>query len=464
MSFAQAEVKTATKTPEKRKNAVSQLKKSIDPQLVKSPLHRVLSLQRTIGNQAVKRLLESVLLQAKLRIGQPNDVYEQEADRVADSIIHVPELKIKQEEEDGIHCQTLTAKAPSNEILPEKISFNHKSEATHEQENRIRGIKRRGHQLSRRDQTFYESCFNRDLSAVRIHTDGNANQLARELDAKAFTIGQDIVFGAGSYSPTTIEGRRLLAHELTHVIQQGQDKVRNKSVRKRTGKAILQRQPRGAPRSKVVSDLDEATVEEAKSKLRFAKLAAARQSVIDIIVSGIKNKVDFSLMKDGKPVYVAEASYTGRTVVEIDETKGKSPKLKGKPRVLIGPPAFPTVPINLISDDAQEEFLNGGVVHLYSTIMHEYQHVLQWKDPVRSIKIGKPGREVEAHFWEIENHMKTGLSKYPELFKNAWKDATEQWQEFKKSKEWGELDKSEQERYEKWYKRVLEIKERILGK
>jgi hypothetical protein len=56
-----------------------------------SPIEHVLFLQRTIGNQAVQRLIKSGTLQAKLRIGQPEDVYEQEADRVADAVMRMPE-------------------------------------------------------------------------------------------------------------------------------------------------------------------------------------------------------------------------------------------------------------------------------------------------------------------------------------------------------------------------------------
>jgi hypothetical protein len=67
---------------------------------------------------------------------------------------------------------------------------------------------------------FFEPRLGHDLKRVRIHTDGRAAEAARVLDAKAFTIGRDVVFGAGMYAPDTPPGRRLLAHELTHVVQQ----------------------------------------------------------------------------------------------------------------------------------------------------------------------------------------------------------------------------------------------------
>ena len=61
----------------------------------------------------------------------------------------------------------------------------------------------------------------RDLGTARVHTGGDAAQSAREMGARAYTVGNDVVFGQGEYSPQTPEGQRLLAHEATHVAQQG---------------------------------------------------------------------------------------------------------------------------------------------------------------------------------------------------------------------------------------------------
>jgi hypothetical protein len=68
--------------------------------------------------------------------------------------------------------------------------------------------------------SFMESRFGHDFGAVRIHTDGDAVASARAVGAQAYTVGNDIVFGAGRYNPATARGRRLLAHELTHTVQQ----------------------------------------------------------------------------------------------------------------------------------------------------------------------------------------------------------------------------------------------------
>jgi len=77
-----------------------------------------------------------------------------------------------------------------------------------------------GHSLSRETRNFFEPRFGKDFSSVKIHIDSNANHLAKSINARAFTKGGDIVFGGGEYSPGSSKGKRLLGHELTHVVQQ----------------------------------------------------------------------------------------------------------------------------------------------------------------------------------------------------------------------------------------------------
>lgn len=84
----------------------------------------------------------------------------------------------------------------------------------------INSIRGGGSPLPESTRAFFESRFGANFSGVRVHTDSNANHLARSINAKAFTVGKDVVFGLGQYTPETSSGRRLLGHELTHVIQQ----------------------------------------------------------------------------------------------------------------------------------------------------------------------------------------------------------------------------------------------------
>src|SRR5262245_41568044 len=78
-----------------------------------------------------------------------------------------------------------------------------------------------GQPLDAETRGFFEPRFGRDFSNVRVHTDTKAAESARAMNALAYTVGQDVVVGAGQYAPGTNEGRKLLAHELTHVAQQG---------------------------------------------------------------------------------------------------------------------------------------------------------------------------------------------------------------------------------------------------
>src|SRR5205814_343043 len=71
-----------------------------------------------------------------------------------------------------------------------------------------------------------ERRFDHDLSNVRLHSGAAAEQSAREVSATAYTVGNDIVFGGGQFAPQSYEGRRLIAHELTHVMQQGRADAR----------------------------------------------------------------------------------------------------------------------------------------------------------------------------------------------------------------------------------------------
>src|SRR5437016_4260067 len=80
-----------------------------------------------------------------------------------------------------------------------------------------------GQPLNADTRDFMEPRFGHDFSQVRVHTDERAVESAQAVDALAYTVGQDVVFGEGQYEPETGEGKRLLAHELTHVVQNEQN-------------------------------------------------------------------------------------------------------------------------------------------------------------------------------------------------------------------------------------------------
>ena len=227
----------------KRSNSSLRIQRKKSSQQLKSPADRILFLQRTIGNQAVQRLIKSGALQLKLRIGQPGDVYEQEADRVADEVMRMPEPGVQrqvgpeEEEEEILQTKPLVdqitplvqrqvEEEEEEEMLQAKSREDATSEVPNDLESQINTIRGGGRPLSRSERGFFESRFETDFSNVRLHDDTNAASVAQSINSRAFTLGCDVVFGPREYSPSSASGRRLLAHELTHVAQQnGEDNV-----------------------------------------------------------------------------------------------------------------------------------------------------------------------------------------------------------------------------------------------
>ena len=153
-------------------------------------------------------------VQAKLRVGEPDDPYEREADRTADLVMRKPAAQVQRqaadeeiEEDDGIQLKPAADFAAGRGAGPD---------------TGLRGLHGGGRPLPSSLRSFFEPRFGRDFGAVRIHTDATAAEASRSIQARAFTHGRDIAFGSGEYAPHTQEGRRLIAHELTHVVQQGE--------------------------------------------------------------------------------------------------------------------------------------------------------------------------------------------------------------------------------------------------
>jgi hypothetical protein len=167
----------------------------------------LLALQQTHGNRYVQRVVSGI--QAKLKIGQPGDVYEQEADRVADAVMRMPEPGVQRQPEEE-----------KEEELQAKDLPSQTTEVTPNLESRINAIKGVSQPLPVSSRAFFEPRFGYDFSQVQVHTDAEADNLNRTLNARAFTTGQDIFFRQGEYNPGSSSDRKLLAHELTHVVQQ----------------------------------------------------------------------------------------------------------------------------------------------------------------------------------------------------------------------------------------------------
>jgi len=172
----------------------------------------------------VRHILRGPTLQPKLTIGQPNDKYEQEADRVADEVIHMPEPGLQRQVEPEDEDEEKDEEEQEESIQTKQVS-THIPTVTPNLASLIQSLKGDGQPLSRSVRGFFEPRFGYDFSQVSVHTDALADNTARALNARAFTVGRDIVFGAGDYSPQTKVGRRLLAHELTHVVQHNRGRL-----------------------------------------------------------------------------------------------------------------------------------------------------------------------------------------------------------------------------------------------
>lgn len=185
----------------------------------------------------ISRILRDTGVQAKLTIGQPNDKYEQEADRVADQVMAIPYPKLQRKPENEKEGETFQSKPLVEQITPllqrqeeppgeEEEELQAKSKAseipavTSNLLSRVNSMKGSGQPLDSSTRAFFEPRFEHNFNHVRVHTDSSAADSATSIKARAFTVGNHVVMGSGAYQPQSSEGRRLLGHELTHVVQQ----------------------------------------------------------------------------------------------------------------------------------------------------------------------------------------------------------------------------------------------------
>ena len=257
----------------------------------------ILRLHETYGSRYVQRLMASMNVQASLTVSQPDDVYEQEADRVADAVtrtINTPVQKQAPEDEELLQGKlTAQRQAPAEEeeLLQGKLITQRQAPEEEEEllqgklitqrqapeedeellqgkmvaqrqapeedeellqgksiaqrqapeeeeelqmkpadspaataaddvETRINNARGGGNPLGDDVRGPMEEAFGADFSGVRTHTDSEADTLNKQLSARAFTTGHDIFFREGEYSPGSSGGQHLIAHELTHVVQQ----------------------------------------------------------------------------------------------------------------------------------------------------------------------------------------------------------------------------------------------------
>jgi hypothetical protein len=158
-------------------------------------------------------------LQAKLKVNRPGDTYEHEADTIADRVMSTrPQYAVTGA---PMHIQRFAEQSHGQFDAPASVD---------------QALASVGSPLEPAVRQDMEQRFGHDFSRVRVHSDPTAELSAREVNANAYTVGRNIVFGAGRFAPGTHEGRRLIAHELTHVVQQaGADGMRDSRIDEQRG-------------------------------------------------------------------------------------------------------------------------------------------------------------------------------------------------------------------------------------
>ena len=229
-----------------------------DPTPDVNPLSR---LQRMIGNRAVQRLMmpDGTPIQTKMTVTASNDAYEAEADAVAEQVVqkmHASQVQRETEGNEGeeeelmakrmVQRETEGGEAEEEELMAKRmVQRETESGEGEEEEVMAKRIQRSagdmmgsfdvgqdfekqlstarggGKSLDSSLQAKMGDAMGADFSGVRIHEDSASDSLNSSIQARAFTTGSDIFFKQGEYNPSSTEGQKLLAHELTHTVQQG---------------------------------------------------------------------------------------------------------------------------------------------------------------------------------------------------------------------------------------------------
>lgn len=187
--------------------------------------HPALELQQTIGNRALQRWLETNArrpaeassdaphdsarantIQNELSVGAPGDAHEREAHRVAEQVMRAPASPRQTgRAQELLQTQHTESSDLGQTGVPPVVNET---------------LRAPGQPLDPAARDLMESRFGYDFGAVRVHADERAARSAEAVSARAYTVGRDVVFGPGRYEPSSLEGQRLLAHELAHVVQQ----------------------------------------------------------------------------------------------------------------------------------------------------------------------------------------------------------------------------------------------------
>jgi hypothetical protein len=184
-------------------------------------------------NDTIKAGQKSAFFQAKLSVNEPGDKYEREADSVANAVVNQSakpapvqqkQAATKEEKKEiNKKDQPVNDEEKKKKIKPVQAKQDGPANTASPQvSSKIENSSGKGNSLPPKTLHEMNSSFGVDFSGVNVHDDNEAINMNKELNAQAFTHGRDIYFNQGKYNPDNREGKFLLAHELTHVVQQGE--------------------------------------------------------------------------------------------------------------------------------------------------------------------------------------------------------------------------------------------------
>jgi len=214
----------------------------------RQPLFRGLSQELNAEMGTLVLPETGAVVQRKLTLGTPGDMYEQEADRVARQVVDEIHSSPIREQNALSEEERIPAGGEAGRVqrqITVRTEGDAGGELSSEWEGQLQRAKSGGQPLSPSVREPMERAFGADFGGVRVHTGAQADMLARSIQAYAFTTGQDVFFRQGAYQPGSRGGQELIAHELTHVVQQEETEIEKKqksgSHRTEIGKAVVQR-------------------------------------------------------------------------------------------------------------------------------------------------------------------------------------------------------------------------------
>ena len=273
-------------------------------------------------------LAESVKVQCSLAIGAVNDPLEHEADTMANKIMSMQEVPFVAAGSTG-GIQRKCAGCEEEEKVQHKplalfIQRKESSAGTFASDavsNKLNASKGGGINMDSHTQTFMQNRFGADFTNVKIHTGGESIQMNRELNAKAFTFGNDIYFNEGQYNPVSNEGKHLLTHELTHTLQQGGER------------RLVQRTPEEVD----IPDKERSRTCKAKRKYEILEKAASPSANFDVDSTNVTLNIKWCRGKTSGDITIGanvpeQAVKIAKDIIDIVRRGGGSSDIEEKLR------------------------------------------------------------------------------------------------------------------------------------